>query len=45
MAETKAVKQARALRAKKQKILLFPKIAAAVNAVVLAACFLPFVGI
>ena len=45
MAETKAAKQARALRAKKQKILLFPKIAAAVNAVVLAACFLPFLGI
>ena len=45
MAETKSAKQARILRAKKQKILLFPKIAAALNALVLIACLLPFVGI
>lgn len=45
MAETKASKRERALRAKKQKLLVFPKIGAAVNAVVLAACFLPFLGI
>ena len=45
MAETKSAKQARALRAKKQKILLFPKIALALNVVALLACFLPFVGI
>ena len=45
MAETKAAKQARALRAKKQKILLFPKIASVLNALVLVACLLPFVAI
>lgn len=45
MAETKAAKQARALRAKKQKILLFPKIASVLNALVLVACLLSFVAI
>lgn len=45
MAETKAAKQERVLRAKKQKLLIFPKIGAAVNAVALLACVLPFLGI
>ncbi len=43
--KTQTTKQARALRAKKQKILIFPKIGSALNAVVLLLCFLPFVGI
>ena len=33
MAETKAAKRERALRAKKQKLRIFPKIGAAINAV------------
>ena len=42
MAQTKTqtTKQARALRAKKQKILIFPKISSAFNAVVLLLCLL-----
>lgn len=43
--KTQSTKQARALRAKKQKILIFPKIGSAVHVVVLLLCFLPFVGI
>ena len=43
--KTQSTKQARALRAKKQKILIFPKIGGAVHVVVLLLCFLPFVGI
>ena len=43
--KTQSTKQARTLRAKKQKILIFPKIGSAVHVVVLLLCFLPFVGI
>ena len=42
---SQTTKQARALRAKKQKILIFSKIGSAINVVVLLLCFLPFVGI
>jgi len=47
MAQSQAqmTKQARVLRAKKNKILIFPKIGIGINVVALLMCILPFVGI